>query len=89
MESPDLVTVFRLAAGGIEETEVLTVQQLLESNGISTVVVSDSPLPNLAQEIRVSAEDADRARQLITEALSVGREGAAEAELNQEKDAGA
>ena len=84
MESPDFVTVFRLAAGGIEEAEVLTVQQLLESNGISTVLVSDSPLPNLAEEIRVSAEDADRARQLIAEALSVGPEGAAEAESNQE-----
>jgi putative signal transducing protein len=84
----DLVTVFRLAEGGIEESEVLTVQQLLESNGIATVVVGDSPLPNLAEEIRVSAEDADRARQLIAEALSVGPEGAEEAELDKEAEAG-
>jgi len=84
----DLVTVFRLAAGGTEEMEVLTVQQLLESNGIATVLVGDSPLPNLAEEIRVSAEDAGRARELIAEALSVGPEGAEEAELDQEAEAG-
>jgi hypothetical protein len=87
-EQSGLVTVFRLAAGGIEEMEVLTVQQLLESNGIATVLVGDSPLPNLAEEIRVAAEDADRARALIAEALSVGAEGAEEAELDQEAEAG-
>ena len=87
-ESSGLVTVFRLAAGGIEEMEVLTVQQLLESNGIATVLVGDSPLPNLAEEIRVSSEDADRARQLITDALAVGPEGAEEAELDREAEAG-
>jgi hypothetical protein len=88
MEQPGLVTVFRLAAGGIEEMEVLTVQRLLESNGIATVLVGDNPLPNLAEEIRVAADDADRARQLIAEALSVGPDGADEAELDQEAEAG-
>ncbi len=87
-EQSGLVTVFRLAEGGIEESEVLTVQQLLESNGIATVVVGDSPLPNLAEEIRVSAEDAGRARELIAEALAVGPEGAEEAELDKEAEAG-
>jgi hypothetical protein len=87
-QSSGLVTVFRLAEGGIEESEILTVQQLLESNGIATVMVGDSPLPNLAEEIRVSSEDAGRARQLIAEALSVGSEGADEAELDQETEAG-
>ena len=87
-EQSGLVTVFRLAEGGIEESEVLTVQQLLESNGIATVLVGDSPMPNLAEEIRVSAEDAGRARQLIAEALSAGPAGADEAELDQEAEAG-
>lgn len=76
----DLVTVFRLAEGGTEETEVLMVRQLLESNGIATVLVGDSPLPNLAEEVRVSKADAERARQLIAEALAAGPEGADEAE---------
>ena len=83
-----LVTIFRLAEGGIEESEVLTVQQLLESSGIATVLVGDSPLPNLAEEIRVAAEDADRARQLIADALAAGPEGAEEAELDREAEAG-
>ena len=58
---PGLVTVFRLAGGGTEEMEVLTVRQLLESNGINTVLVGDSPMPNLSEEIRVAEEDAERA----------------------------
>jgi hypothetical protein len=80
----DLVTVFRLAEGGIEEMEVLTVQQLLESNGIQTVLVGDSPLPNLAEEIRVARADAERARQIIAEALAAGPRGAEEAEAGEQ-----
>ena len=82
---PGLVTVFRLAGGGIEVMEVLTVRQLLESNGISTVLVGDSPLPNLAEEIRVTEQDAERAKQLIADALSAGPAGAAEAEAESER----
>ena len=82
---PGLVTVFRLAGGGIEEMEVLTVRQLLESNGIKTVLVGDSPMPNLSEEIRVTEEDADRARQLIADALAAGPAGAAEAEAESER----
>ena len=82
---PGLVTVFRLAGGGIEEMEVLTVRQLLESNGIETVLVGDSPLPNLAEEIRVAEEDAERAKQLIVDALAAGPAGAAEAEAESER----
>ena len=82
---PGLVTVFRLAGGGIEEMEVLTVRQLLESNGIETVLVGDSPLPNLAEEIRVAEEDAERAKKLIADALAAGPAGAAEAEAESER----
>ena len=82
---PGLVTVFRLAGGGIDEMEVMTVQQLLESNGIETVLVGDSPLPNLAEEIRVAEEDAERAQQLIADALAAGPAGAAEAEAESER----
>src|SRR5579862_7476712 len=79
---PGLVTVFRLAGGGIDEMEVMTVQQLLESNGIDTVLVGDSPLPNLAEEIRVAEEDAARAQQLIADALAAGPAGAAKPRRN-------
>ena len=82
---PGLVTVFRLAGGGTDEMEVMTVQQLLESNGINTVLVGDNPLPSLAEEIRVAEEDAERAQQLIADALSAGPAGAAEAEAESER----
>ena len=88
-DDSSLVTVFQMAEGGTDETEVLTVKQLLESNGIATVMVGDSPLPNLGEEIRVASEDADRAHQLIADALAVGPEGAAEAELDEEAELGA
>jgi len=83
LHDSELVTVFRLAEGGASETEVLMVQQLLESNGIATLVIGDSPMPNLAEEVRVSSADAERARQLIADALSIGPAGAAEAEAEQ------
>ena len=84
-DDQEMVTVFALAAGGTAEMETLTVQQLLESNGIKTMLVGDSPLPNFAEEIRVSAEDAERARQLIADALAAGPAGAAEAEAESER----
>ncbi|MEQ1948314.1 MAG: hypothetical protein ABL995_14070 [Bryobacteraceae bacterium] len=81
----DLVTVFRLSEGGVEEAEIVTVQQLLESNGIQTVLVGDSPMPNFAEEIRVARADADTARQIIADALAAGPAGAEEAEIEGEK----
>jgi hypothetical protein len=80
-----LVTVFRLAGGDTDEMEVMTVRQLLEANGIDTVLVGDNPLPVLAEEIRVAEEDAGRARQLIADALAAGPAGAAEAEAESER----
>jgi Putative prokaryotic signal transducing protein len=82
---PGLVTVFRLAGGDTDEMEVMTVRQLLESNGINTVLVGDNPMPVFAEEIRVAEEDAERAQQLIADALSAGPAGAAEAEAESEK----
>ena len=81
----NLVTVFESGGGSVEDSEVLMVHQLLEANGIASVLVSDGPLPNLAESVRVTTEDAARARQLIAEALAAGPSGAAEAEAESEK----
>jgi hypothetical protein len=81
----NLVTVFEAAGGGVEDSELLLVQQLLESNGIGTVLVGDSPLPSLAEAIRVTTEDAARARELIAEALAAGPAAADQAEAESEK----
>ena len=79
----DLVTVFR-SAGTTAEMEALAVQALLESSGIRVILMGDSRLPNLPDEIRVARADADRAIALIAEAESVGPKGAEEAELREE-----
>jgi hypothetical protein len=81
----ELVTVFESTGGSTEDSEVVMVQQLLESNGIRTVRVGDNPLPNFSEAIRVTTEDAARAKQLIAEALAAGPAGAYEAEKESEK----
>ena len=85
---PDLITVFRLPEGGTDESEMVTVQQLLEANGIRTVLVGDSPLPNFAEEVRVAPEDAERARQIIADAVAAGPAAAEQAEAEFENPQG-
>lgn len=80
----DLVTVFRLAEGGTAEMEVAAVQGLLEANGIPVVLIGDSPIPSLAEEIRVPRDHEVQAKQLIAEALAAGPAAAAEAEAETE-----
>jgi hypothetical protein len=86
--SDGLVTVFRLTEGGTDEVEVVTVLNLLEASGIRTVLVGDSPLPNLAEEIRVSAADAERAQQLIADAIAAGPAAADQGEAEFEAAGG-
>jgi hypothetical protein len=78
-EQLDLVTVFQSAGSGAE-MEALDVQALLEASGIQAFLVGDSRLPNLPEEVRVTREHAERAGQLIADALSAGPVGAEEAE---------
>jgi len=82
----DLVTVFRRGAGSTSEMEALAVRNLLEANGISTVLVGDAPLPNLAEEVRVASDCAEEARRLIAEALASGPQAAEAAEAAGEAD---
>jgi hypothetical protein len=79
----DMVTVFR-SAGSTSEMEAVQVQSLLESNGVEAMLVADSRLPNLPDEVRVPREHATQARRLIADALSVGTAGAEEAEAEGE-----
>lgn len=77
----DLVTVFRPAGGG-GEMEAMSVKAILESNGISAMLVGDARLPNLPEEVRVPREHVTQAKRLIAEALAAGPAGAEEAEGN-------
>jgi hypothetical protein len=75
-ESMDLETIAE-----VSEVEALGIQSLLESGGVTTVVlVGDSVLPNFPFEVRVPREHAEQARQLIAQAEKGGPAAAAEAE---------
>ena len=80
-EALDQVTVF----GAASEMEAMSIHAVLEAGGISAMIVGDSRLPNVPQEVRVAQEHEARAKQLIADALAAGPSGAAEAEESGEK----
>lgn len=80
----DVETVYHGEATPTAEVEAISIKTLLESNGIATVLVGDSVLPNLAFEVRVARDQAARARTLIAEAQSIGPAAAEEAEAESE-----
>jgi hypothetical protein len=80
----DLETVFA-AVGTLAEMQAEGIKNLLESNGITTVLNGLSVLPYLPFEVRVARAEADRARELIAEAKIAGPAAADEAELETEK----
>ena len=57
-------------ASAASEMEAMSIKNLLESNGIAAVLVGDSVLPNLAFEVRVAHDQAERARQLLADIQS-------------------
>lgn len=69
----DLETVFHGEGGTTSEFEAMSVKNLLESSGITAVLVGDSVLPNFPFEVRVAREQADLARKLIAEAEQAGK----------------
>ena len=84
----DLVTVFSTADGGTAngEAEALTVQSLLEANGLYAVVAGlQVPLPSLGWEVRVAKEHETEARDIITEARASGPAAADEGEAESER----
>ena len=64
----DLETVFHSESGPTSEFAAMNVKNLLESNGITAVLVGDSVLPNLLFEVRVARNKAQLARKVIAEA---------------------
>lgn len=72
--------------GTSAEVEALSVQALLESNGLMASIIGSSQLPNLRFEVRVPHERAVEARRLIAEAEAAGPAAAEEAERLTEGD---
>jgi hypothetical protein len=64
--------------------EAMSIKNLLESNDIAAVLDGDSVLPNFPFEVRVAHDQADRARQLISDAEAKGPAAAEEAERASE-----
>lgn len=72
MSKFDLETVFSSADGSINESEAIEVKMLLEANGIDAIIVNDTPLTSLGQDVRVARQDLERARQVIADAREAG-----------------
>jgi hypothetical protein len=81
----DLVTVFR-SAGAFSDFQAISIEALLKSNGIPVVLVSDSRLPPLEDQVRVPRERAEEAQRLIAEAIAAGPQAAEEAERASEAE---
>lgn len=79
----DMETVFR-SAGTNSEMEAMSVKAMLDSNGISAMVVADTRFPNLPEEVRVPRDQVTEAKRVIAAALEAGRAGADEAEAGSE-----
>jgi hypothetical protein len=84
-EEMDLETIYHSEGSTTAEMETMAIKNVLESNGIATVVVGDSVLPNFPFEVRVTKEHAARAKELIAEAQAAGPAAADEAELQSER----
>jgi hypothetical protein len=76
----DLETI----ASAASEMEATGMKNLLESNGITAILVGDSVLPNFPFEVRVAHEQVERARLLIANAEAGGPAAAEAAELESE-----
>ncbi len=86
-EALDLETIYHSEGSTTAEFEAMAIKGILEANGIASFIVGDSVLPNLPFEVRVAREHAEKAKQLVAEALQDGRAAAEEAELQTERQA--
>jgi hypothetical protein len=77
--------IFHSEGSTTAEFEATEIKNLLEANGIAAVIIGDSVLPNFPFEVRVAAENVDRARQIIDEYVKGGPEAAEQAELESEQ----
>ena len=62
------------------EMEALEIHNLLQANGIPSVMVGASVIPSLAFGVQVPRADLEEARRVLAEAQAAGPEAALEAE---------
>jgi ribosomal protein L11 methylase PrmA len=75
-EELDLVPLFEVGTE-LTEIEAMSLQTLLEANGIPVVVISGSQMPNLLNEVRVPRELLEEAERIVREAAETGEAAAA------------
>jgi hypothetical protein len=79
----DMVTI-RRTDGATGELEALGIKGILDSNGISSVIVGNATLPNLSFFVNVSKSDLEAAQAAIADAEAAGPAAAVEAERESE-----
>jgi hypothetical protein len=84
----NLETVFHAEGSSTAEIEALEIKSLLEASGIPAVLVGDSVLPNLPIEIKVPANEANRALQLISASGRRSARALEPANMKAERNAG-
>jgi hypothetical protein len=84
-EALDLETIYHAEGSATGEVEAIGIKNVLEANGIATVFVGDSVLPNFPFEVKVAREQAERAKQLIESAAATGPADADRGELESER----
>jgi hypothetical protein len=83
-EELDMVTLF--SSSNIDsELEANSIHNVLQANGIPSVVVGASMIPSLEFQVQVPRVNLDEARRLLAEARETGPDAAAEAEAASEE----
>lgn len=80
----DAVTVFS-SSNYDAEMEAMSIQTLLQANGVDARVVGPSVIPSLEFQVQVPRAQADEAVRFIDEARAAGPEAAAQAEASTEQ----
>jgi type III secretory pathway lipoprotein EscJ len=65
--------------GATSEMEAISIQSILDANGVNCIIVGTTTLPNLGFEVRVPREDLERAIEILREAQAAGPAAAEEA----------
>lgn len=80
----EMVTLFSSSTHDAE-MEAGNIHQLLEANGIPSVIVGTSVLPVVEFQVQVPRFNLEEARSLVDAAVAAGPEAAAEAEAATEE----
>ncbi len=86
-EDLDLETIFH-SDGVMAEVEAMGIRNVLEANGIASVLFGDSVLPTLGFEVKVARDQMENAKRIITQAEKDGPASAEAGELESEKNPG-